>query len=1438
MATFAQSIEVKLNVNTTDAFAVLKTVEDKLSKIFSGGGSSSASNQVAGVNAVTQAVGKQAGMLQKFAEKVGNVFSGVNFEAVKKRAESVASTIKQVAEVKPRSTTPEAQGWIRAGDAAKRYSVDVRNITKWAERGADASLKSLEKLSGAQFGGKRTEAKAFPLASKEDYFNIPTAAADRYYNKVQLLNRVINQGLTQSGSNARVLVAYFDKMYSVLQPIVNRVSEFARKLGDAGRVAVGKSIEVAETKAKAHETTLKRVFNAYMAIYKAPVKMAGRMLGFGKTQAPTEQTTPTWQNYGIPQAGGITGTTVAIAQMKSLQVETQKTVGILGYLKKALVFTVTLPLQPFKLLTSTAGWAFGKVKEYGLLAFAAISAAVVMSFKNSLDSALSFSKEMGLIWTLMDVSKKTLDTKIEKDVKENALKAGADLKSSAQQLYWSISAGINETMGFTEKETKNVSSILHEAAAVTGANAADTTKTIIAMANAYENLMEKDVVQRVAKIRDLMFQTTYLGIVSFQDLAAEMGPVAAIGAQMKIPLQELLSLVSFLTQKGVNPAIAMTSLRSTMAEILKPSEEAQQLARRIGLDFSVAAVESKGLIGFLQEVFQKTNGDIEKIVVLFNNVRSLSTVMSHLGDQPRLAKFLSEMYKAGETGAGEKAFEKVAQTTEFKERVIKTRFEIRSEELGKLLVPEWQKIKVAYLDIMESISFLVKSFWMQFAGDKTASDAFRKQYEDAVGKMPKGLRTVMQVISWVVTWFAHASNAAYNFFTKIGNAISDEMTRLKAEIGFDFIQVTLNEIGNAWQVVVDKIGTGVVYAIKFVSGLISSFLKIGQAAKEPVKEIEEWSLIREFGNTFLDIAENIVEILLEVGKTIKAAFNEAMKLEKQWGAVSTALKIVAVLIIAPLLIVAKIVNWVLELFQAWLWVQGAIRKVVSLLVEGVAMAVWAVINPMDALRAAWETIVGLIGWAWDGIKWMAKSMADLFIALGNFSMADFLKGTYTNAPKDMQKKVEDAQDAIQKKQKDTADKYAQNQKKQVEIAQDAQKKMQDTAMPVTVEQQREMDALQEETNKILGRPIGTRLTPNAAGVYTGKKETGMPITPEDRVKETLANEQKAAEQIIEETQKTAQKTLEIKNKEKIALREIQFQKEQDELRHLSRMSDYIESDLKRNTNKIKKGIEEQTKIIEKAKEKQADFLKRKGEAEEDFEEKKARIIMSPLSQEGKDIQQRGLANLYQNKLAQALGQNNFQEAHVLAKKVQDIYASLAERSDNAMKEADFKKFLSTQEQVMRVFDAEKKNSDEAIQSASKKIVDLKQELVDIFATVQKDLSISISTDLAESQLTELRKKFIEMRKDFGEYLPGGENFQYERNPEVKLFGEKKEAKNKQDQGKDNGAKMLRTQEKSSDTLEDILQEIKTGNQKTQNERSKGFSQDSRGNFVVNTVGAE
>ena len=102
-------------------------------------------------------------------------------------------------------------------------------------------------------------------------------------------------------------------------------------------------------------------------------------------------------------------------------------------------------------------------------------------------------------------------------------------------------------------------------------------------------------------------------------MAAGMKNVIPVAAQFGVATEDVFASVTALTAKGLTTKDAMKTLGDSISAVTHPSKDVAALAQRLGLDFSQAALESKGWAGFLEDVRKKTGGNTKILETLFGN---------------------------------------------------------------------------------------------------------------------------------------------------------------------------------------------------------------------------------------------------------------------------------------------------------------------------------------------------------------------------------------------------------------------------------------------------------------------------------------------------------------------------------------------------------------------------------------------------------------------------------------------------------------------------------------------------------------------------------------------------------------------------------------------------------------------------------------------------
>lgn len=208
----------------------------------------------------------------------------------------------------------------------------------------------------------------------------------------------------------------------------------------------------------------------------------------------------------------------------------------------------------------------------------------------SANLAMDFESSMAKVSTIADETKVPIDD-LKEGIKKLSEDTGQSVTDLSEGLYQAISASVDtgDAIAFMETATKAaVGGFTDNATAVDG---------LTSVLNAYG--MEASHVDEIA---NQMLITQNLGKTTFGELAASIGQVAPVASALGISTEELLSSLAVTTAQGLGTSEAITALKASMSNIIKPSKEAAEAAEALGIDFSVSAVQSKGWIGFLKDV--------------------------------------------------------------------------------------------------------------------------------------------------------------------------------------------------------------------------------------------------------------------------------------------------------------------------------------------------------------------------------------------------------------------------------------------------------------------------------------------------------------------------------------------------------------------------------------------------------------------------------------------------------------------------------------------------------------------------------------------------------------------------------------------------------------------------------------------------------------------
>jgi len=452
---------------------------------------------------------------------------------------------------------------------------------------------------------------------------------------------------------------------------------------------------------------------------------------------------------------------------------------------------------------------------------AALSALAIGGMFLAVKTAGDFNNQFGEISTLLNDTGKPVEN-FKEDIKAYATESVKSISEINKAVYAAISAGIDYKDALTFLAAA-------EKLSVAGlADLGDTTKVLVSVLNAY-GASANDA----EKYSDLMFTTVRLGQTTLSELSASLAQVTGIAANSGIPFQTLSAAIAALTLTGMPTAQAITSIKAALSNIIKPTGEAEETAKSLGIQFNATALKTKGFETVLWDTWRATGGNIEKMAQLFGSVEGLNAVLVLGAD--KTGKFKTALTEMGNSAkVVQTAYEKVVDQFKNLNQRLENNFLVTLSDIGERILP-------GYGNIVNSLNKLFMG--LDIGVKKGAFDPLFKALDDAgkniadfiasIGKnFPEALKKVD--FSGLVNSFKELAAAVARY---IQTSNLDDSKGLA-----DAMQFVVNTMKSLLDVTK---GMGTVWApfLDAVKGLIKAFNDLDTPTKDTIGNLLGLSMI-------------------------------------------------------------------------------------------------------------------------------------------------------------------------------------------------------------------------------------------------------------------------------------------------------------------------------------------------------------------------------------------------------------------------------------------------------------------------------------------------------------------------------------------------------------------------------------------------------------------
>jgi TP901 family phage tail tape measure protein len=365
------------------------------------------------------------------------------------------------------------------------------------------------------------------------------------------------------------------------------------------------------------------------------------------------------------------------------------------------------------------GRSFGSLGNAARLATRAMTIGVIGALGVAVKEAIAFDKAMRNVNSIAKLGEKQFQG-LSKQILALAKVSGQAPTTLAKGMYDIVSSGFKANAAIKILRTSSI-------AATAGlTDTATATKAVVAVLNAYHLSANK-----AARVGDILFQTVNKGVLTFEELASQIGDVLPVAAQLGVPLEDIGGAMATITLHGVNAAEAATQLKQVLVSILKPSEDLQKTIKQMGFDTGEAALKTLGLEGFMRKLTVSSKGSAAAFADWFPNVRAMNGALGITGKN--IATLHGNIKAMSERGALGSAF----------------------AEQGKSIAVQWQKARASLIAAAIPIGQLLfpalKAGAEKVAEFATTLEMHMPQIRAQFGELAREVQTVGSTMAQVAT---------------------------------------------------------------------------------------------------------------------------------------------------------------------------------------------------------------------------------------------------------------------------------------------------------------------------------------------------------------------------------------------------------------------------------------------------------------------------------------------------------------------------------------------------------------------------------------------------------------------------------------------------------------------------------------------------------------
>lgn len=317
------------------------------------------------------------------------------------------------------------------------------------------------------------------------------------------------------------------------------------------------------------------------------------------------------------------------------------------------------------------------------------------------DAAANFETAMAKVGTIADTESVSLG-ELQSEILSLSSETGKAASDLAEATYNAISAGVDTASAVDFVATANK---LATGGFTDSTTAVDILTTAL---NAYG--LE---VSEVSQVSDYLITTQNLGKTTVDELAASLGKVIPVASTYNVEMDNLSAAMAILTANGIATAESTTYLKTAINELGDSSKTVSQtLVEQTGKTFSQLSSEGYSLGDVMEILAAAVDNDKGKFNELWGSAEAGIAALSILSSgSEKYNEVLKQMQISA--GATEKAYAKMADTTEVAEQKLSNAFENLKIAVGSELQEQMEGVYEKGTDLINwATEFVETNEWV------------------------------------------------------------------------------------------------------------------------------------------------------------------------------------------------------------------------------------------------------------------------------------------------------------------------------------------------------------------------------------------------------------------------------------------------------------------------------------------------------------------------------------------------------------------------------------------------------------------------------------------------------------------------------------------------------------------------------------------------------